>query len=159
MWTLKEVGSRRNLQTESRASSNVGTSWLIFHNRAETFVSSLGFSFLYGTLFPCNNNGMITSKRNFFLGVFLFLVPFLGLPSSWKSVLVIVCALVLISFSIRLELRKGMSTKPSRHPNNKVPPQVASSSEDPAPLKRPARKRKVSQTPSDAVGAEENPLI
>ncbi len=49
---------------------------------------------------------MIKSKRTFFLGIFIFFIPFLGLPSSWKSGLIIISGLALVAMSVRLSLPK-----------------------------------------------------
>jgi hypothetical protein len=62
---------------------------------------------------------MISRKNTFFLGVFIFLIPFLGLPSSWKNALIIFSGLVLVLLSVKIVLprksqrvrsRKGKST-------------------------------------------------
>ncbi len=49
---------------------------------------------------------MIRSKRTLFLGIFIFLIPFLGLPSSWKTWLVIISGLALVAMSIKVSLPK-----------------------------------------------------
>ena len=49
---------------------------------------------------------MIKSRRTFFLGIFIFLIPFLGLPSSWKTGLVIISGLILVALSVRVSLPK-----------------------------------------------------
>ncbi len=49
---------------------------------------------------------MIHKKSTFFLGIFMFLIPFTGFPSSWKSFFVIVCGLTLISLSIKISIPK-----------------------------------------------------
>ncbi len=49
---------------------------------------------------------MINRKSTFFLGIFIFLVPFLGLPSSWKMMLITMSGLGLMLLSMKLTLPK-----------------------------------------------------
>ncbi|MBI4155740.1 MAG: hypothetical protein HY507_00725 [Candidatus Zambryskibacteria bacterium] len=51
---------------------------------------------------------MIKRKSTFFLGIFIFLVPFLGLPSSWKTSLIILSGLTLIFLSVKILLPNKM---------------------------------------------------
>jgi hypothetical protein len=44
---------------------------------------------------------MIQKKSTFFIGLFIFLVPFLGLPSFWKTVLIVLASITLMALSIR----------------------------------------------------------
>ncbi len=53
---------------------------------------------------------MISHKKTFFLGIFISIIPFLGLPSSWKVVLVILSGLLLIALSTKVVLPR----KPAR---------------------------------------------
>ena len=56
------------------------------------------------------NTSMIQRKSTFFLGIFIFLIPFLGLPSSWKIILVVLSGLGLVGLSVKIILPKK-STK------------------------------------------------
>jgi hypothetical protein len=49
---------------------------------------------------------MITRKSTFYLGIFVFLIPFLGLPSVWKTILIIISAFLLIISSVTFTLPK-----------------------------------------------------
>lgn len=49
---------------------------------------------------------MISKKSTFFLGIFIFLIPFTGFPSSWKSAFVIVSGIALIAMSVKISLPK-----------------------------------------------------
>ena len=49
---------------------------------------------------------MIQHKRTFSLGIFIFLIPFLGLPSSWKTTLVVLSGLSLVFLSVKIVLPK-----------------------------------------------------
>jgi len=49
---------------------------------------------------------MINRKSTFFLGVFIFIIPFLGIPSFWKTVFIVLSGLFLIILSIRIVLPK-----------------------------------------------------
>ena len=53
---------------------------------------------------------MIQRKKTFFLGIFIFLVPFLGLPTFWKTTLIVLSGLALIALSIKIVLPR----KPGR---------------------------------------------
>ena len=55
---------------------------------------------------------MITRKRTFFLGIFIFLIPFLGVPTSWKTLFVTVSGLGLVAMSVKITLpKKQVKTK------------------------------------------------
>ena len=56
---------------------------------------------------------MINKKSTFFLGVFIFLIPFTGFPSSWKSSITIICGIILIILSVKISL-------PKKHSKNRV---------------------------------------
>ena len=49
---------------------------------------------------------MIQRKSTFFLGLFIFLIPFLGFPTSWKTVLTILSGLLLVGLSIKIAIPK-----------------------------------------------------
>ena len=53
---------------------------------------------------------MIQRKTTFYLGLFIFLIPFLGLPSIYKTILIIVSGLTLLSLSVKLTLPKKGAT-------------------------------------------------
>lgn len=54
---------------------------------------------------------MITRKSTFFLGILIFLLPFIGVPSSWKTAFLIIIGLILVFSSIQLVFTKR-NTKP-----------------------------------------------
>lgn len=58
---------------------------------------------------------MIQRKKTFFLGIFIFLIPFLGLPTFWKTSLVALSGLLLIVSSIKIVLPR----KPGRSRSKK----------------------------------------
>lgn len=62
---------------------------------------------------------MVTDKKTFFIGLFIFITPFLGLPLWWRFTLIILSALSLIIFSIKLELSKKTSSKSLKLPRKK----------------------------------------
>lgn len=64
---------------------------------------------------------MIKNRKTFFIGIFVFIIPFLGFPSSWKTFFTIIAGLSLMVVSIKINLPKKTS------------------------LKRPRRKEKVTQ--------------
>ncbi|TSC70612.1 MAG: hypothetical protein CEO12_192 [Parcubacteria group bacterium Gr01-1014_46] len=45
---------------------------------------------------------MINHKGSFYLGVFVFLIPFLGFPTMWKMGLVVFAGVTLVLTSIRI---------------------------------------------------------
>lgn len=45
---------------------------------------------------------MISHKGRFFLGIFIFITPFLGFPSFWKTTFIVVAGLTLIFSSINI---------------------------------------------------------
>ncbi len=49
---------------------------------------------------------MINHKSSFYLGVFVFIIPFLGFPTVWKMVLVVVAGVFLILSSIKISVPK-----------------------------------------------------
>ncbi len=70
-----------------------------------------------------NINSMISRKLTFFLGIFIFLVPFMGLPTSWKTAVIIICGLVLITSSISLTIsipKKTVKHKTKKEKNSKI---------------------------------------
>lgn len=52
---------------------------------------------------------MINRKSTFFLGVFIFLIPFLGLPTFWKTFFIILSGAILVSLSIKVSIPKRVS--------------------------------------------------
>ncbi len=55
---------------------------------------------------------MIQRKRTFFLGIFIFVLPFLGLPSFWKTLFIVASGIVLMVLSVKISLpRKYNKTK------------------------------------------------
>ena len=49
---------------------------------------------------------MIKRKATFFLGIFIILIQFLGVPSSWKTIFTFVSGLIVISTSVDFVLPK-----------------------------------------------------
>ena len=49
---------------------------------------------------------MINHKGSFYLGVFVFIIPFLGFPTMWKMGLVVFAGVVLVLTSIRIPTPK-----------------------------------------------------
>ena len=47
---------------------------------------------------------MIKYKGTFFLGVFIFLIPYLGLPTFWKTTLITICGILLVLSSIKISI-------------------------------------------------------
>jgi len=48
----------------------------------------------------------INRKSTLFLGIFIFIIPFLGFPSIWKAILTIASGLLLIIFSVKIQIPK-----------------------------------------------------
>ena len=58
---------------------------------------------------------MIQRKSTFFLGIFIFLIPFLGFPSFWKTVMITLSGLALILLSVKVTLpRKNLKARGKR---------------------------------------------
>ena len=49
---------------------------------------------------------MISRKSTFFLGVFIFLIPFLGFPSFWKTIFVTFSGATLVLLSVKIVIPK-----------------------------------------------------
>jgi hypothetical protein len=58
---------------------------------------------------------MLKNNKTFYLGLFIFLIPFLGLPSSWRTFLVIVSGLLLVAMSVKLSLPGRSVPRRLRH--------------------------------------------
>jgi O-antigen ligase len=68
---------------------------------------------------------MITNKSTFFLGIFVFLIPFFGVPSAWRTAFVILSGLWLVFISIKINLpKKNVKAKAKKE---KVAPNFISS--------------------------------
>ncbi len=52
---------------------------------------------------------MINRKSTFFLGIFIFVVPFLGVPSSWRTFFIVISGITLILLSVKITLPKKVS--------------------------------------------------
>lgn len=68
---------------------------------------------------------MIERKSTFFLGIFVFLIPFLGVPSSWKTFFIVVSGLYLIFLSVKIPMPNVAPKKPVKSPRvkkEKAPP-------------------------------------
>ncbi|MBA3733304.1 hypothetical protein H0W91_02920 [Patescibacteria group bacterium] len=55
---------------------------------------------------------MIARKKTFFLGIFIFLIPFLGLPSAWKTLCITISGLILVGLSTKIILPRKVTTRP-----------------------------------------------
>ena len=64
---------------------------------------------------------MITNRRTLFLGIFIVLIPFLGFPSSWKTFMIVISGLTLISFSVEITIPKKISKRPLRRKETITP--------------------------------------
>lgn len=60
------------------------------------------------------NVRMIQRKNTFFLGIFIFLIPFLGLPTFWKTFFIIISGLSLVASSIKIVLPRKLSRTKTR---------------------------------------------
>ncbi len=63
---------------------------------------------------------MIQRRSTFFLGIFIFIIPFLGIPSSWRTFFIVVSGISLIILSVKITLPKR--TSKSRVRKEKVTP-------------------------------------
>lgn len=61
---------------------------------------------------------MINHKVSFYLGVFVFVIPFLGFPTMWKMGLVIFAGIFLILSSVKISV-------PKRIFKNKIKKEIA----------------------------------
>ena len=55
---------------------------------------------------------MIQRRSTFFLGIFIFLIPFTGFPTSWKTSFIIFSGLALIALSVKIVLPNKHLVKP-----------------------------------------------
>ena len=88
---------------------------------------------------------MINRKSTFVIGLFVLLIPFLGLPSSWKTALIIVSGFSLLIISVKISLpKKNIKTKTKRE---KITPVFVEN----APMIKEVHTRKVEKpkVPSD----------
>ncbi|KND46692.1 MAG: hypothetical protein AB201_03610 [Parcubacteria bacterium C7867-006] len=63
---------------------------------------------------------MISNKSTFFLGIFVFIIPFLGFPGSWKTAFIIISGITLIFLSVKISIPKKHSK--ARSKKEKVTP-------------------------------------
>jgi hypothetical protein len=54
---------------------------------------------------------IITRKATFFLGIFIFIIPFLGFPSTWKMALTIISGVTLVILSMQVNLPKRFAPR------------------------------------------------
>lgn len=47
---------------------------------------------------------IINRKSTFFLGIFIFTIPFLGFPSTWKAVFTVISGILLVILSLKLNI-------------------------------------------------------
>lgn len=62
---------------------------------------------------------MINYKSTFYLGVFVFLIPFLGFPTMWKMGLVVFAGLLLMFTSIRIPIPRKVFKNNNQNQNKK----------------------------------------
>ena len=62
---------------------------------------------------------MIQRKSTFYLGIFIFLIPFFGVPTSWRTYFIVISGLVLIVMSLKITLHKK-NVKNTRNRKEKV---------------------------------------
>ncbi len=66
---------------------------------------------------------MIARRRTFILGIFIFLLPFLGLPSFWKTLFVSLSGLLLIALSMKFQVpKKVVRPKKTREKTSSIYP-------------------------------------
>lgn len=64
---------------------------------------------------------MITNRRTLFLGIFIVLIPFLGFPSAWKTFMIVISGLTLISFSVEITIPKKIPKRTLRRKETITP--------------------------------------
>lgn len=64
---------------------------------------------------------MITNRRTLFLGIFIVLIPFLGFPSTWKTFMIVISGLTLISFSVEITIPKKIPKRTLRRKETITP--------------------------------------
>jgi len=58
------------------------------------------------------NTPMIYRKSTFFLGIFIFIVPFLGVPGSWRTTFIVLSGIALVILSVKITLpKKNLKSK------------------------------------------------
>ena len=60
---------------------------------------------------------MIQNRSTFFIGIFIIIISssFLGLPSSWKTTLMLLSGLLLVALSVKITLpRKSIKNLPKK---------------------------------------------
>ncbi len=78
---------------------------------------------------------MINNKGSFYLGVFVFLIPFLGFPTIWKMGLVIFAGSLLVLTSLRIPTpRKTFKAKSKKETGGQVNSQANSQMNSHQPL-------------------------
>jgi len=66
---------------------------------------------------------MISRKSTFFLGIFIFLIPFMGLPTFWKTLIIVLCGISLVVSSISVTIsipKKPVKHKAKKEKNSKM---------------------------------------
>lgn len=61
---------------------------------------------------------MISNRRTLFLGIFVILIPFLGFPSAWKTFMILLSGLTLVSFSVNITIPKKIPRRIVRRKEN-----------------------------------------
>lgn len=63
---------------------------------------------------------MIQNPRTLSVGIFIFILPFLGFPSFWKTLFIMLCGFFLIASSLKISIPKKSAKRPRR--KDKVTP-------------------------------------
>jgi len=61
---------------------------------------------------------MISNRRTLLLGIFIIIIPFLGFPSAWKTFMILLSGLTLISFSVNITIPKKIPRRIVRRKEN-----------------------------------------
>lgn len=90
------------------------------------------------------NEHMVKNRKTFFIGVFVSLIPFLGIPSLWKAILTVFFGIILIFSSLKFILpRRGGRSKIIRNKRERVTPVFVES----APVEPSSPKNITSENP------------
>ncbi len=54
---------------------------------------------------------MISNRKTFFIGLLIFIIPFLGVPTSWKMALMMIVGFYLVATSLRISLPPSLGGK------------------------------------------------
>ena len=81
---------------------------------------------------------MIERKGSFYLGVFVFIIPFLGFPTMWKMILVVIAGFSLVMISIRIPTpRRTFRSKVKKDNSSQVSDIIVSEIKNENPVSEP----------------------